>query len=61
MASSVKIAAFNLGNAIGAWVGGIALSAFGLGAITWAAAVFPLAAIGIALLAARGSARAVPA
>lgn len=61
LASSVNIAAFNLGNAIGAWVGGIALSAFGLGAITWAAAVFPLAAIGIALLAARGRTSAVTA
>lgn len=61
LASSVNIAAFNLGNAIGAWVGGIALSAFGLGAITWAAAAFPLAAIGIALLAVRGRTLAVPA
>ncbi|MBB5699196.1 MFS transporter [Sphingomonas yantingensis] len=60
LASSVNIAAFNLGNAIGAWVGGIALSAFGLGAITWAAALFPLAAIGIALLTARGRISAVP-
>lgn len=54
LASSVNIAAFNLGNAIGAWAGGAALSAMGLGAITWAAAVFPLAAIGVALLATRG-------
>jgi DHA1 family inner membrane transport protein len=61
LASSVNIAAFNLGNAIGAWVGGLALSAFGLGAITWAAAAFPLAAIGIALLATRGRKRVVPA
>lgn len=60
LASSVNIAAFNLGNAIGAWVGGVALSVFGLGAITWAAAVFPLAAIGIALLAARGRTKAGP-
>ncbi|USU11320.1 MFS transporter [Sphingomonadaceae bacterium OTU29THOMA1] len=54
LASSVNIAAFNLGNAIGAWAGGAALSAIGLGAITWVAAVFPLAAIGVALLATRG-------
>ncbi|KQN13907.1 MFS transporter [Sphingomonas sp. Leaf28] len=53
LASSVNIAAFNLGNAIGAWAGGAALSAIGLGAITWVAAVFPLAAIGVALLATR--------
>jgi len=61
LASSVNIAAFNLGNAIGAWVGGVALSVFGLGAITWAAAVFPLAAIGIALLAARSRTKVVQA
>ncbi len=54
LASSVNIAAFNLGDAIGAWAGGAALSAIGLGAITWVAAVFPLAAIGVALLATRG-------
>ena len=54
LASSVNIAAFNLGNAIGAWAGGAALSAIGLGAITWVAAVFPLAAIGVDLLATRG-------
>lgn len=51
LASSVNIAAFNLGNAVGAWAGGAALSGIGLGAITWIAAIFPLAAIGIALLA----------
>ena len=45
LASSFNIAAFNLGNAIGAWVGGVALDRLGLGAVTWAAAIFPAAAI----------------
>lgn len=61
LTSSVNIAVFNLGNAISASVGGIALSAFGIGAITWAEAAFPLAAIGIALIAKRSRERVVPA
>ncbi len=39
LASSFNIAAFNLGNAIGAWAGGIALDAFDLHAVTWVAAI----------------------
>lgn len=62
LASSVNIAAFNLGNAIGAWIGGVALARIGLGAITWTAALFPLAAIAIAFVAIRGrQPHAVPA
>lgn len=53
LTSSVNITVFNLGNAISASVGGIALSASGIGAISWAEAAFPLAAIGIALIATR--------
>ncbi|WP_168355817.1 MFS transporter [Sphingomonas gei] len=53
LASSVNIAAFNLGNAIGALAGGVALSRIGLGAVSWTAAVFPLAAIAVALVAVR--------
>ncbi|RXD02359.1 MFS transporter [Sphingomonas sp. UV9] len=53
LASSVNIAAFNLGNAIGAWIGGIALARIGLAAITWTAALFPLAAIAVAFVAVR--------
>ncbi|KQM33084.1 hypothetical protein ASE59_18100 [Sphingomonas sp. Leaf10] len=48
LTSSVNIAVFNIGNAISASVGGIALSAFGIAAITWVEVAFPLAAIGIA-------------
>ena len=53
LASSFNIAAFNLGNAIGAWAGGITLDGFGLGAVTWTAALFPAAAVLVALAAQR--------
>ena len=40
LASSFNIAAFNLGNAIGAWLGGAVIShGPGLGAVTWVAAL----------------------
>jgi len=55
LASSFNIAAFNLGNAIGAWGGGAALDGFGLGAVTWTAAVFPAAALIAALAAIRAT------
>lgn len=45
LASSFNIAAFNLGNAIGAWIGGIALDRLGLLSLTWVAALFPLGAL----------------
>ena len=48
LAASVNIAAFNLGNALGAWVGGLALVHVGLGGLTWVAAIFPSAALVIA-------------
>jgi len=45
LASSLNIAAFNLGNAIGAWVGGVAIDhGPGLGALSWIAAL--LTAVG---------------
>lgn len=50
MASSLNIAAFNLGNAIGAWLGGMVISqGWGLGALPWAAATMPAAALLVAL------------
>ncbi len=50
LASSLNIAAFNLGNALGAWVGGLVLSqGLGLLAVGWAAA--GLTAVGLALAA----------
>ena len=54
LASSFNIAAFNLGNALGAWVGGVVIaSGPGLGAVTWTAVLLPLAALGVALVAMR--------
>ncbi|MBB4005684.1 MFS transporter [Aurantimonas endophytica] len=54
LASSFNIAAFNLGNALGAFAGGLVIdSGPGLGYVTWTAALFPLIALGIAVLAVR--------
>lgn len=61
LASSFNIGAFNLGNAIGAWLGGFALdSGFGPGDLPWIAALVPLGAFMIALLALRLDARSTP-
>ncbi|HEV2682497.1 MAG TPA: MFS transporter, partial [Rhodanobacter sp.] len=50
LASSFNIAAFNLGNAIGAWLGGMVISRGpGLGAVTWVAALLPVLGIAVAL------------
>ncbi|MDF3837370.1 MFS transporter [Cupriavidus basilensis] len=54
LASSFNIAAFNLGNAIGAWLGGAVITRGpGLGAVTWVAALVPVAALAVAWLAIR--------
>ena len=56
LASSFNIAAFNLGNALGAWIGGAALaSRAGLPAVPWVAMLLPLAALGVAAVAMRGA------
>ena len=50
LASSFNIAAFNLGNAIGAWLGGVVIShGLGLGAVTWVAALLPVLGLVVAL------------
>jgi DHA1 family inner membrane transport protein len=49
LASSLNIAAFNLGNALGAWVGGSLIAGAGLLSIIWGAAA--LSAIGLVLVA----------
>ena len=60
LASSFNIAAFNLGNALGAWVGGVVIARGpGLPAVTWAATVLPLAGVAIAWVAMRAQ-RAAP-
>ena len=52
LASSLNIAAFNLGNALGAWLGGLVIShGPGLGAIAPVASLVPLAALGLAAVA----------
>lgn len=54
LASGANIAAFNVGNALGAWVGGLTISA-GLGytAPIWAGAAVTLAGLGVLLAALR--------
>jgi len=59
LASSFNIAAFNLGNALGAAVGGAAIArGAGLAALPWVALLLPLAGLGVALFALRGAPRA---
>jgi DHA1 family inner membrane transport protein len=50
LASSLNIAAFNLGNAVGAWLGGAVIDhGPGLASVTWVGALMPAAALAIAL------------
>ncbi|MFC0006544.1 MFS transporter [Micromonospora siamensis] len=58
LASGANIAAFNLGNALGAWIGGITISA-GLGYTSpiWAGAALTLLGLGVLLVAERSAAR----
>ncbi|MEO3435286.1 MFS transporter [Inquilinus sp. CAU 1745] len=54
LASSFNIAAFNLGNALGAWLGGVVIAhGPGLGSVAWIAALLPLAALPVAFLSLR--------
>ncbi|MXV06576.1 MFS transporter [Xanthomonas sp. LMG 9002] len=63
LASSLNIGAFNLGNALGAWLGGLVLGHGGsLSQLPWVAALLTLAGLAVALGALRLSpATAVPA
>jgi DHA1 family inner membrane transport protein len=50
LASSLNIAAFNLGNALGAWLGGFVIDhGLGLGSVTWVAALLPASGLLLAL------------
>jgi MFS transporter, DHA1 family, inner membrane transport protein len=50
LASSLNIGAFNLGNALGAWLGGVVVARGpGLGALTWVAALVTFSGLLIAL------------
>lgn len=61
LASSFNIAAFNLGNAIGAWLGGAVIDyGPGLGAVTAVAALVPLAAFAVAAWSQRLETRVAP-
>lgn len=54
LASTLNIGAFNVGNAVGAWLGGLALThGLGLDALPWVAAAVSLAALVVTALAAR--------
>ncbi|MFY9511207.1 MAG: MFS transporter [Rubrivivax sp.] len=49
LASSLNIAAFNLGNALGAWLGGVVLErGSGFAALPWAAALLTLGGLAVA-------------
>lgn len=65
MAASVNIGMFNLGNAIGAWVGGATIAAgYGLASPNWAGAILSLVALSLAVVAWASASReysAVPA
>jgi DHA1 family inner membrane transport protein len=61
LASSFNIAAFNLGNAVGAWIGGVAIDRGpGLAALPLVAAAFPLAALALSVVAQRHDRKALP-
>jgi len=61
LASSLNIAAFNLGNALGAWVGGVTVEhGPGLQSLGWVAALITLVGLGIALWSHRADACATP-
>jgi len=54
LASSLNIGAFNLGNALGAWLGGVVIERGpGLGSIPWIAALVTVSGIAVALWSAR--------
>jgi DHA1 family inner membrane transport protein len=54
LASSLNIAAFNLGNALGAWLGGVVINhGPGLTAVTWVAALVTVAGLSLAVLSLR--------
>ncbi|MFC4820710.1 MFS transporter [Dokdonella ginsengisoli] len=58
LASSLNIGAFNLGNALGAWLGGVVIDRGpGLGAVTWAAAAVTASGLLVALWAQRADRR----
>jgi DHA1 family inner membrane transport protein len=62
LASAVNIGAFNLGNALSAWLGGLVISAgYGYTAPNWVGAALAVSALAVALLSGRLERRAAPA
>ena len=60
LASSFNIGAFNLGNAIGAWAGGVVIDhGPGLAFVPLIAAAFPVAAVLVAVVAANAGSRTI--
>ncbi len=60
LASTLNIGAFNVGNAMGAWIGGLAIGhGFALDALPWVAAAVALAALVLTWVAARLDGKAV--
>jgi DHA1 family inner membrane transport protein len=61
LASAVNIGAFNLGNALSAWLGGLVISAgYGYTSVNWVGSVLAASALGVAVVSAaleRGAAR----
>lgn len=61
MASALNIGAFNLGNAIGAWLGGAAIDAgLGLTSVFWIGSLITVAGLAVTLISWRLDARAEP-
>lgn len=61
VASALNIAAFNLGIAVGAWIGGLVVaSPLGLGATPWVGAILVAGALGLTLLSAALDGRKMP-
>ena len=61
LASTLNIGAFNMGNAMGAWLGGLAIThGIGLAALPWVAAAVAIAALVLTWAAARLDARKAP-
>jgi DHA1 family inner membrane transport protein len=58
VASAVNIGAFNLGNALAAWLGGVVITAgYGYASTNWVGAVMTVLALGLALLSGRSDRR----
>ncbi|WP_280233978.1 MFS transporter [Nocardia cyriacigeorgica] len=61
LASAINIGAFNLGNALAAWLGGLAISAgFGYTAPNWVGALLAASALGLAITSATLERRQTP-